>query len=40
MENKYTNLREVTPREMACAVAACPSIYEATIDGREVYLAM
>jgi hypothetical protein len=28
MENKYTNLREVTPREMACVVGACPSIYE------------
>lgn len=29
MENKYTNLREVTPQEMQCSpVGACPSIYE------------
>ncbi len=28
MENKYTNLREVTPQELQCGIGACPSIYE------------
>ncbi len=38
MINKYTNLREVSPKEMQCGIGACPSAYEATREGREIYL--
>lgn len=38
MENKYTILREVTPQNMMCGIGACHSVYEATREGKEVYL--
>ncbi|MEA3329307.1 MAG: hypothetical protein U9Q06_01030 [Nanoarchaeota archaeon] len=38
MESKYTNLREVTPQEMMCLIGSCPSAYETTREGKEVYL--
>jgi len=28
MENKYQNLREVTPHSLRCVLASCPAIYE------------
>ncbi len=40
MKMKYDNLRKMTPKELLCIVGSCPAIYEATIDGREVYLAV
>ena len=40
MKNKYTNLSEVTPRELLCIVGACSSVYEATRESKEVYLVV
>ncbi len=38
MGDRYKDIREVTPKKMACGIGACPMIYSATRGGSDIYL--